>query len=268
MSLRLAKLNDNFLIAHGKVGYPKFRLDVFLYYVDGLLVDTGPRSLAKDAKPFFLAFPPKQVIVTHLHEDHCGLGFWINLVYPDVPIYVHPDRVDEASRKARLPLYRRIIWGRRDAFKAEPYPGDFIKTDRYSFQIIHVGGHSDDHIILYEPNEGWLFVGDLFLTTRPIVIFHEEKAFQTLAALRKMLSLDFSDLFCAHSGHHKNGRELIAMKKEYLESLQAKVKELKDRGYSVEEIDKILFPKKLFVSRISRGEWTSLNLIKTLDPQG
>ncbi|MEJ5300249.1 MAG: MBL fold metallo-hydrolase [Thermodesulforhabdaceae bacterium] len=265
MGIRVTKFNDNFLIAHGTVGYFNFRFNVFLYCVDGLLVDTGPRSLAKKTKPFLLAYSPEQVVITHLHEDHCGLAFWINLVYPKVPVYVHPDRVGDARREADLPLYRRIIWGKREPFRGEPYPAGSILTKRHSFEIIHVGGHSNDHIILYEPREGWLFVGDLFLTTRPIVLFHEEDANQTLMALNKMLSFDFSDLFCAHSGHHPNGRELIVRKKEYLESLQAKIKELKARGYSIEEIDKIMFPKQPFVSRISKGEWTSLNLIKTLD---
>ncbi|MGC8719104.1 MAG: MBL fold metallo-hydrolase [Thermodesulforhabdaceae bacterium] len=268
MSLRVKHFGDNFVIAQGRAGYPGIGLDVFLYNVDGLLIDTGPWNLAEDIKPFLLAFSPRKVVITHLHEDHCGLAFWINAVYPDTPIYVHERCIEAASVEAKLPLYRRIFWGRRRPFRAKPYPSDAIETDRYSFKIFHVGGHSEDHIFLYEPDRGWLFVGDLFLTTRPIAVFYEEKAYQTIEALRLMLSLDFSDLFCSHSGHHPNGRELIAKKKEYLEMLQDKVRDLKARGYSIADIDRILFPKKPFITRISRGEWSSMNILKTLEPAG
>ncbi|MCX7823189.1 MAG: MBL fold metallo-hydrolase [Syntrophobacterales bacterium] len=265
MGLRVSRFNDRFIIGHGKVGYLGVNLNVFLYSVDGLLIDTGPWRLANEIKPFLLAFPPKKVVVTHLHEDHCGLAFWINSVYPKVPIYAHGDRIDVSATEAKLPLYRRIFWGRRRPFRAEPYP-NIVETDLYSFEIIHVGGHSHDHAILYEPKEGWLFVGDLFLTTRPIVAFYEEITYQTLQALHKMLSLDFSDLFCSHSGHHSNGRELITKKKEYLEELYERVRALKERGYALEEIDRMLFPKKPFIVKISQGEWSSANIIKSIEP--
>jgi glyoxylase-like metal-dependent hydrolase (beta-lactamase superfamily II) len=177
---------------------------------------------------------------------------------------VHQKSVLAASFEAKLPLYRRIFWGRRRPFNAEPYSSDVIECGCYSFKIFHVGGHSEDHVFLYEPNKGWLFVGDLFLTSRPIAIFYEEKAHDTLEALRTMLSLDFSDLFCSHSGHHPDGRDLVAKKKEYLETLRDRVQFLKNQGYSLDEIDRLLFPKKPLITRISRGEWSSLNILKTL----
>lgn len=264
MGLEVDLFENRFFIGRGRVGYLGVSLDVFLYNVDGLLIDTGPSRLARAIKPFLLAFPPREVVITHIHEDHCGMAFWINSVYPDVPIYVHKDVVGMVSMETKLPLYRRLFWGRRRSFSARPYP-EILETEKYAFKIIPVGGHSNDHTILYEPQRGWLFVGDLFLTTRPIVMFHEEKALKTLEALNIMLSLDFSTLFCSHSGYHRNGREIIAKKKEYLEDIAEKVRKLREKGYSIKEIDKILFPKKPMIVAISRGEWSSLNLIRSLE---
>ncbi|MEW6547192.1 MAG: MBL fold metallo-hydrolase [Bacillota bacterium] len=41
---------------------------------------------------------------------------------------------------------------------------DRLYTGRYRFAVLHTPGHSDDHICLLEPDEGWLFSGDLFLS--------------------------------------------------------------------------------------------------------
>lgn len=41
---------------------------------------------------------------------------------------------------------------------------DRLYTDRYRFAVLHTPGHSNDHICLLEPDEGWLFSGDLFLS--------------------------------------------------------------------------------------------------------
>lgn len=254
---------DNLIMGKAAVGLFGLKLDVYIYYKEGILIDTGPSNLARDVKTFLTTYKPHQVLITHLHEDHCGLGYWINEAYPEVPIYVNHLRIKETEREARLPLYRRLFWGRRLPFKALTHP-EVVETRNHRLQVIHVGGHSNDHVVIFEPSRGWLFTGDLFLTTKPIAIFHEEKAADTIKALQKILTLDFTHLFCSHSGHYPNGKELIQKKKDYLENLQAKVEDMKRRGLTVEEIDRLLFPKKPFITHVSGGEWSSINLIKTL----
>ena len=93
-----------------------------LYFVDGLLVDTGPRSLRREIAPFLQTLPIEQVALTHIHEDHCGLAS--DLAGRGLPILCPAGSVEEAAREGRLPLYRRLIWGRRPAFPASPlhYP--------------------------------------------------------------------------------------------------------------------------------------------------
>ncbi|MCX7816246.1 MAG: MBL fold metallo-hydrolase [Syntrophales bacterium] len=254
---------DDLVIGKLTASFFGLKLDVYIYYVEGTLIDTGPSNLSRDIKKFLTTFRPNQVIITHLHEDHCGLGYWINDVYPEVPIYVSPLRIEETEIESPLPLYRRLFWGRRLPFKALAHP-EFLETKSHRLHVIHVGGHSYDHVVIHEPCRGWLFVGDLFLTTKPISIFHEENAADMIKALEKILSLDFTHLFCSHRGPYTKGRELIQKKKEYLEDLQVKVQDLKRKGFTIEEIDRILFPQKTLATYISRGEWSSLNVIKTL----
>ncbi len=261
--LDISAIGDGFIIAKGVAGYPGLRLNVFLYHVDGILIDTGPSKLSKKIKPFILRYPPKEVVITHIHEDHCGMAYWINETIPEIPIYVHPESMEKTPKPAKLPLYRHLFWGPRKPFKAKPYPEN-IETDHYNFKVIYTNGHSSDHVVLYEKERGWLFTGDLFITPKPKVLFCEEDAKKTLTALSKILKLDISELFCAHSGHHKKGYEMLKKKKDYLESLYQEISDLKLQGYSLEEVHRRLFPKSSLITYISRGEWSSFNLVKSL----
>ena len=39
-----------------------------------------------------------------------------------------------------------------------------IKTEHHNFQVIETPGHCPDHVSLYEPEQGWFFSGDLFVS--------------------------------------------------------------------------------------------------------
>ena len=61
---------------------------VFVYNVDGLLIDCGPQSRAEQFRPWFREQNIKQVALTHNHEDHSGNARWIQDELK-VPIYLH-----------------------------------------------------------------------------------------------------------------------------------------------------------------------------------
>ena len=65
------------------------RSKVFVYLVDGMLIDTGAEKLQKDLIDFFNEHSFDQVVLTHHHEDHTGNAAWIqqNL---DIPFSIHP----------------------------------------------------------------------------------------------------------------------------------------------------------------------------------
>jgi glyoxylase-like metal-dependent hydrolase (beta-lactamase superfamily II) len=42
------------------------------YYIDGLLIDTGPVHVADEIEAAFADFPIEQIVNTHHHEDHIG----------------------------------------------------------------------------------------------------------------------------------------------------------------------------------------------------
>lgn len=255
--------HDEVICGKGIINSLGTKIYVYLYLIDGLLIDTGPKNLFKDSIEFFNNNKIDKIVLTHLHEDHSGMASWLQNNYKNILIYIHSSSVSNSSKKAKIPFYRKIFWGNRLAFNPIPLENE-IKTNKYSFQIIHTPGHSSDHIALHEPQQGWLFTGDLFLGKKQVVCMREEVVTQTIESLKKIITLDFDTIFCAHSGVHKNGKELMQYKLDFFLDLQAKVKDLRNQGLSPRSIRKKLYPKVVPITYISCGEWSSYNIINSL----
>lgn len=203
------------------------------------------------------------VAITHVHEDHTGLAWWLQKE-KHVPIYIHKNSIMEAADNSNIPLYRRLVWGNRKGFNALPIPKN-LQTRHYTFDVIEAPGHHKDHVALHEKNMGWLFTGDLFVSIRQRVAFKDENIRDTIHTLQKLLTLDFDTIFCSHSGVQKNGKEKLQRKLEYFLSIQEQVRLLKQKGHTITEIDKMLFPRTNLWTIVSRGEWSTLNIVKTAD---
>ena len=241
---------------------PPFQLVVYFYNADGLLIDAGSANILKEASLILKNETIKMVALTHVHEDHTGMAHWLQKE-KNIPIYIHKNSINEASQNSNIPLYRRVVWGNRRGFHAQPIP-EVLQTEHYTFDVYDAPGHHPHHIVLHEKNMGWLFTGDLFVSIRQLVAFKDENITDTIVSLQKLLSLDFDIVFCGHSGVHKNGKEKMKKKLEYFMDIQSKVKALKEKGFSIEEIDTKLFPKKNLWTIVSGGEWSSRNIVKTV----
>ncbi|MGC5328206.1 MBL fold metallo-hydrolase [Brevibacillus sp. SYSU BS000544] len=74
-------------------------------------------------------------------------------------------------------MYRRLFWGNREAFQPQTI-SETIESDQHRYQVIHIPGHAEDHIVLLDQEHGRLFSGDLFLTSRPRVMLRYESLYQ------------------------------------------------------------------------------------------
>ncbi len=238
--------------------FPPFMLDIYFYIVDGLMIDAGSANIINKAKKVL-----KNESISAVALTHTGLAFWLQNE-KKFPIYIHEQSINEALHDSDIPLYRRLVWGNRKAFNALPLP-KVIKTPNLTFDVYDAPGHHPYHVVLHEKTKGWLFTGDLFVSTRQMVAFKDENVNDTIKTLTKLLSLNINTIFCSHTGIHTNGRDKLQRKLEYFLNIQKKVRELKAKGYSYEEIDKKLFPRKNLWTIVSQGEWSSLNIIRTAD---
>jgi glyoxylase-like metal-dependent hydrolase (beta-lactamase superfamily II) len=258
----IKKIDNNLTAVIAKSGWFPFRLTICLYIVDGVLIDAGSYKVVKQIKSLLQKEKINCAAITHVHEDHTGAAAWIknNL---KVPVYLHANSMDEAAIKSNVPLYRKITWGNRDAFIADPMP-QVIETKNFKIDVIESPGHHPDHVVFYEKSNGWIFTGDMYVGRKQAVALYDENISDSIKSLSKLVQLDVEKIFCGHSGIHSNGKEKLKSKLDFFLDIQDKVHTLKKDGLTLEEINKRLFPKKHPWEIMSRGEWSTYNIVKTI----
>lgn len=242
------------------LGRPLYTVEAYL--VDGLLIDAGCPGAARELVAWCGGRAIRQVVNTHHHEDHAGGDAPLRKAL-DLPVSAPRSAVPILARFPRLPLYRRIVWGQPSSLRAEPL-GEVVETDRYRFEVIPTPGHSADHVCFFEPDEGWLFGGDLFIHERVRYIRAEEDARATLHSLRRALALRPRLLFCGHAGVVEDACGAIERKITYWEGLAERARKLQERGIALEEIARELLGPEGLMARASGGDFAKIHLIRSL----
>jgi glyoxylase-like metal-dependent hydrolase (beta-lactamase superfamily II) len=136
-----------------------------------------------------------------------------------------------------------------------------IRTQNFHFLVIPTPGHSDDHICLYEPNEEWLFSGDLFLSEQMRYLRKDENICSILDSLKKVASLRLKRMFCSFNGLIDHPAMALQKKIGNLENLQQKVEEGVRQGLSPREIQWRLLGRGDQLGFITVGDICKRNLI-------
>jgi glyoxylase-like metal-dependent hydrolase (beta-lactamase superfamily II) len=218
------------------LGVPVFKVHAF--YVDGLLIDTGFTRCREGFLKVCDEFPGIDAVVnTHHHEDHTGNNFWVTQKYGLIPL-AHPRTTSYTKSPSRwIRPYRRFVWGTPPSWETAQVDSE-VRTRDHRFLVIPTPGHSDDHICLYEPDEGWLFSGDLFLDEEVRYTREDEDVHALLDSLKRVASLELRKMFCSFSGVIEKPKEAIQKKIDFLENLREKVEEGLRQGLSSQEIQK------------------------------
>ncbi|WP_068673275.1 MBL fold metallo-hydrolase [Oceanobacillus sp. Castelsardo] len=235
---------------------------VYLYLVDGMLIDTGPQILENKLIAFYNRHHFDSVTLTHSHEDHAGTASWIQK-NKSVPIYIHPKGMKVCHSSADYPEYRQRAWGIRKEFQTLPLE-DSIQSRHLEWEAIYTPGHADDHVSLFNKETGRLFSGDIFILPTIKVLMKSESVSKMMNSIQKLLKLDFGAMYCSHAGYLPDGREKLKTKLNNLQGIYESVMDLHKKGYSVLEIDKTLFAKKYRVEEYSKGEYSSINIVYSI----
>jgi glyoxylase-like metal-dependent hydrolase (beta-lactamase superfamily II) len=242
------------------LGIPLFK--VYAFFIDGLLIDTGSTNGRNRFLKLLDRLHPEVVVNTHHHEDHTGNNFWIREKYGLLPL-AHPKTTSYLQAPSKwVPLYRRLVWGC-------PHPSETgevdskIQTRKFHFMVIPTPGHTDDHICLYEPNEGWLFSGDLFINEEIRYVTKDEDVYSIIDSLKKVAALHSKKMFCSFSGVVDRPEEAIHRKIDYLENLRNKVEKELQQGLSPQEIRRKLLGRGDRFSLITAGQISKQNLINS-----
>jgi len=219
---------------------------VACYFVDGLLVDTGPAHVSEELMRFLENKKVQKVVNTHYHEDHIGSNAAIQKNF-SIDIFAHPKAVPKINKPAKLFPYQEMVWGYPDPSKTQKI-GKRIDTENYQFEVVHTPGHCDDHICLFEPRKAWLFPGDLYVSEKPNVARPEERQWEIIASLKKVRALKPRIMFPAPGNVVTDASAVLDRTIVYLESLGERVQRLHEKGMSPAEIRDVIFGQEATLS--------------------
>ena len=236
-----------------------------VYRIGSTVIDTGPPNQWRLIRKFLSERDVDRVAITHHHEDHSGNGARLERDM-NAEVFLPSEGVDFMKRGFPLRAYQRIIWGVPVRFQAQTVPDELALERGLLLRAIPAPGHSPDMTCYLEPNQGWLFTGDLYIASRPLFLRADENLNDQIESLRSVLELDFETVFCAHRGVVGNGREALKAKLDYLVSLRDEVRELHAEGRSVSAIKRMLLGRERLTSFITLFHFSKKNLIEACLP--
>jgi glyoxylase-like metal-dependent hydrolase (beta-lactamase superfamily II) len=159
--------------------------------------------------------------------------------------------------------YQRFLWGRAAPAAVGPLE-PVIAAGRFRLLPLHTPGHSPDHTVYLEPDQGWLFAGDLFLGERIKFFRADERFAEQIVSIRRVLAHDFDALFCAHNPVAAGGRRKLAAKLAFLEELYGEIRRLRDQGVDPAAIIRRLDPRlDRRVKLITCGNASFANMVRS-----
>ena len=232
---------------------------VSCYLLDGLLIDTGPAHTAQEFTEFLRSAPVKTVINTHHHEDHIGANKFLRERY-GVEIFAPPLAVDKINKPADLFPYQEHVWGYPIPSQVKSL-GTSISTGLYTLEVIPTPGHDRDHICLFERQHRWLFTGDTYTTTQPVVCRPMENQRQIIEDLKVLRSLDPRILFPAPTRVIVEPLDKLDETIAYLEGLGGRIEDLHRKGMTPEEIREQIFGEENPAAERTQQQFSSVNMI-------
>jgi glyoxylase-like metal-dependent hydrolase (beta-lactamase superfamily II) len=238
---------------------------VAAYLVDGLLIDTGCSYTADELAAFLQDKELRLVVNTHYHEDHVGANRLIQERF-QVDVLAHPDSIPLIIEVPELKPYQEFVWGYPDT-PARPSPlGEAVTTEKYRFQVIKTGGHSRGHVSLVEPDRGWCFSGDIFITERPKVIRADEDVRSLIESMKILAGLPTERLVLLASMGKiiLDGRSALLACARYLEELTEQVRAYAVQGLAPSEIRERIFGEGSSLAGLTGGHFSSDNLVASI----
>jgi len=204
-----------------------------------------------------------EIILTHHHIDHIGLVNRITSVHP-IPVYAHEKSIPRLKRDKNFmemriqfftQLYNEMGCGEMGSKQVHYLKNALLHNEQNSleaditaiqnnkllnFQVIDIPGHAPDQLAFYDPEQNFLFAGDLLIehiSSNALVEPDEsgEKLptlLQHADSLKRCLSLEGAVIFPGHGKIIERPGELITMRLERMEVKARRLIKLIDSGYT------------------------------------
>jgi glyoxylase-like metal-dependent hydrolase (beta-lactamase superfamily II) len=250
-----------FKFGYNPLGKPS--LFTYIYFVDGLLIDSGQRLMENKVSEVTSNLEVRQIFITHHHEDHSGNIQKLRDQF-NCDVYASEECCELMKDPPPLSLAQKLVWGTRPPYHDLCPVSDFITTPNHRFQLIPIPGHASDMIALYEPERKWLFSADLYINSYISYFLKNESIADQIRSIRRVLDLDFKVMLCSHNPRIHDGRKKLEEKLLYLEGFHKNVGELHSKGQSAREIMVGLKLKEnYFIKILSHGHLSMLNMVRS-----
>lgn len=232
-----------------------------IYRLGDTLIDAGPRNQWRHIRRFVDERAVRQLLITHFHEDHSGNS--ANLARH---LRLTPRTSEETGRQLRhgfsIQWYRRIVWGAAAKVLTRPFDDDLIINGCDRVTPIATPGHTPDLTCFHLPDRGWLFSGDMYISSRLKLLEREEDLSQILASLRHLLALEFELILCPHRGPVTEGKPALQRKYNYLIELVEHSHHLHQQGYPLAVITRRLLGRENWMSYMTGFDFSKRQLIR------
>ena len=233
-----------------------------IYIVDGLMLDCGAPRMRRKVESILKTHTIEQAALSHYHEQHSGNAALLN--EKGFTPFLSAKGIEQL--KDGFPpqlLYRRWAYGTPARARFQPMPAE-IRTHRLVFQVIPTPGHSDDHVCFYEPNEQWLFAGDMYMGS----FFHyskrEENIHALIRAYETLKALPIKVMYCSHIGAISDPQFILENKWFSLSSFRDLITAMKNRGMGYDRIRKALKLKEGWLAFLTQGDKAKSNFIHSV----
>ncbi len=237
---------------------------VAAYLVDGLLIDTGCKHTADELAEFLEGQTLKIAVNTHYHEDHIGANYILKQKFA-LEIFAPRESVPFINQDPKLYPYQEMVWGYPEPTEVNCLPIK-IETAHLHFDVVETPGHCKGHVALIEPEKGWCFSGDLFISENPKVIRSEENITEIIESMKKLIDLktDRLILFTSTGKVVHDGRKALQSCIGHFQNLSQKAKQLEKKGFAISAIRDKLFGRESSLAGMTGGQFSSENLIRAV----
>lgn len=234
-------------------------LPVYLYSLNGLLIDTGFTRCRDQVLAFLKEDRPSQAVITHHHEDHSGNVAAV--MSQGIRVWAPSQGIEPIAGGFPVEGYRRRIWGLPEHARCEALPAE-LRAGSLDLRAVDAPGHSDDMTVLHVPERGWLFTGDLFIARRLKALRNDEDPNALIRSLDRVLELDFETMFCAHRGVVADGKAQLQAKRDYLTGVREQVLELHSKGLNPRQITRKVFGPETSLYYSTHGRFSAINFTR------
>jgi hypothetical protein len=116
---------------------------------------------------------------------------------------------------------------------------------------------------LYEPKQGWLFTGDVYVGGRDRALRLDYNVWQIINSLKDLASLDVKILFPGSGTTRVSPHEELLGKIKYLEETGHRVLALHRQGWSRRRIRRRLFGGEMSIAYYTLGHFSGRNLVRS-----